>query len=171
MKKSTTLPSKLLVFLFLTLFASSLAARDGSHYYGKHGGYGEHGRHFKHGGYGEHGNFYRHGGKHYYNDHRYSRHYYGYRSHNHDSYLIGGLILGGVLHHLYTQPRQTEVIHRTVIHSTRTDTSESSRQPILAPGEFTRRLIADENGRCFELIERADGSETLTEMNVAECGE
>lgn len=127
-----------------------------------------------------HGSSY-YGGRHYSNDYRYKHHGYNYKNHgynkhygysykhhdNHYEYLVGGLFLGALLHHGYQSYHQPRVIHRTVIHSTPRVNHDSS----VYEGEYTRRIIRDSEGRCFELTRRDDGSELLKELDVKECAE
>jgi len=175
MKKVKVLPSLLIPLLVCALFATTTSAGErvyDGHGYGKHGySYGYKGHGYKGHGY-KGGHFYK--GRHYYK-HGHHRGYYKYKGHDrHAEYLVGGLLLGGLLHHFYYQPRyrQPSVVHRTVIQRTPSTEATSRRHDtILAPGEYTRRLILEENGRCFELIERGDGSEQLTEKNPSVCGE
>ena len=69
------------------------------------------------------------------------------------------------------------VIHRTDVHGTkshRADTHSSDRAAHgtdLYEGEYTRRRIKDQQGRCFELIRREDGTESLKEMDAEACAD
>lgn len=172
MKKLKILPSLLISLFVLALFATATSASD--YGYGKHGyGYGKHGYHYGYKGHGyKSGHYYK--GKHYYKR-RHHGGYYKYKGHNRDAeYLIGGLLLGGLLHHFYHQPRyqQPRTVHRTVIQRS-PSTATTSRRPdtILGQGEYTRRLIRGEDGRCYELIQRGDGTEQLTEKDPSVCDE
>ena len=153
----------------------------GKHHYNKHG-YGKHafggnhrarhgGRHFRS---GRHFNKGRHFGhrKHFGHSGRYhhGRRHLGYRAHHHGNqgkYLVGGLILGSLLHRAHSEP-EPQVVYRTVID--RTPAAQPGERELRA-GEYTRRLVSDAEGRCFELIRRADASETLNEVDTDLCSQ
>jgi hypothetical protein len=138
------------IVLMLLGTSQSAFADNGRHYRGGHEGKAHHNRHAN-----------RHGGRRY--DQRYNRHnrhaYRHDRHRNNDrgAYLMGGIVLGSILTDLFHRQDDRQVTRRVI------------SEPVVVDPAYSRRLIRDRSGNCFEKSYDRDGNEEVFEVSPAEC--
>ena len=90
--------------------------------------------------------------------------YHDHDHHDHDevAYLVGGLLLGGVLTHVYDQSQH----YAAPAPGAYPGGAASSGA---YPSDNSRRLVRDQSGNCFESVYDSSGAEMRTPVSPTQC--